>query len=433
MIRVYFLIFFLSQILGLPLPFNQYAYMEARNNLTLKKIQLNEKEKFVNIYMEMLKRIEFDQTAENFFPSRPIETEIDKIRSRSLYKFLRKLPKGGNLHIHDNQMLDRKKFLHIVFSREPEFSWLHICDKENDDRCKFSPSECNCSNYFLNYFPKNAPKGWLPVKGSNWTIDKTVKKTTLISILNSLETKIYPTDSNARWKEANKLGLFDFYLDIILYNRTRFDYLRACLDLSLEENVQLVEFRSRSFGRLYYFDSEFNRIKIEPEKELEMMISFRNGYLNENKNFINFIFIVNELRLLSKIEIKKLLDESLQLQSKYSDMIRGFDLVGEEDQGHTLLFHSSTLMRGFNYSQSGNGSFNLIFHTAETNWPEDTPPADFGDAVSTLDNIYDSIILRSSRIGHGIGLIKHPELYKHLIERKVAIETCPASNQILGK
>ncbi|CAF1018353.1 unnamed protein product, partial [Brachionus calyciflorus] len=87
---------------------------------------------------------------------------------------------------------------------------------------------------------------------------------------------------------------------------------------------------------------------------------------------------------------------------------------------------------GFNYSQSSNGTFNLVFHTAETNWPQDLEPAQFGDAVSTLDNIYDSIILRTSRVGHGIGLIKHPDLYKYLIDRQIAVEVCPASNQILG-
>ncbi|CAF0983957.1 unnamed protein product, partial [Brachionus calyciflorus] len=87
---------------------------------------------------------------------------------------------------------------------------------------------------------------------------------------------------------------------------------------------------------------------------------------------------------------------------------------------------------GFNYSQSSNGTFNLVFHTAETNWPQDLEPAQFGDAVSTLDNIYDSIILRTSRVGHGIGLIKHPDLYKYLIDRQIAVEICPASNQILG-
>ncbi|RMZ99767.1 adenosine deaminase CECR1, partial [Brachionus plicatilis] len=247
-----------------------------------------------------------------------------------------------------------------------------------------------------------------------------------------MDEKIYPTDSKGRWLAANKYGVFGFYSDLTKYNRTRFDYLKACLDLSLEENVQLVEFRRSNFGGLYYLDNNLDKVYIQPEEELEMLTEFKKNYIRENPQLIDFVFVIYGSRSRSRSDINSTLETSLRLQSKFPQMIRGFDLVGEEDQGHTLLFHSDTLMRGFNYSQSSNGTFNLIFHTAETNWPEDMEPSKFGDAVSTLNNIYDSIILRTSRVGHGIGLIKHPELYQYLIERGIAIEACPASNQILG-
>ena len=38
----------------------------------------------------------------------------------------------------------------------------------------------------------------------------------------------------------------------------------------------------------------------------------------------------------------------MAIQAQYPDLIRGYDLVGEEDQGHTLLFHSQSLIQGFN-------------------------------------------------------------------------------------
>jgi hypothetical protein len=38
----------------------------------------------------------------------------------------------------------------------------------------------------------------------------------------------------------------------------------------------------------------------------------------------------------------------------------------------------------------------------------------FNDETSTLDNIYDSLVFESKRIGHGLGFFKHPKLYEFL-------------------
>jgi adenosine deaminase CECR1 len=115
----------------------------------------------------------------------------------------------------------------------------------------------------------------------------------------------------------------------------------------------------------------------------------------------------------------------------YPDFIRGYDMVGEEDQGHTLLFHSDSLINAFNHSRISQNSFNLIFHAGETNWPEEHLP-NHGDGVSTFENIYDALVLRTRRIGHGLSLAKRPDMYEYIRERQIAIEVCPASNQILG-
>jgi adenosine deaminase CECR1 len=59
-------------------------------------------------------------------------------------------------------------------------------------------------------------------------------------------------------------------------------------------------------------------------------------------------------------------------------------------------------------------------------------PSVFGDDSSTLDNIYDAIVFQTHRIGHDMGFFKHPKLYPYLRKRGIAIEVCPASNQMLG-
>ena len=67
----------------------------------------------------------------------------------------------------------------------------------------------------------------------------------------------------------------------------------------------------------------------------------------------------------------------------------------------------------------------------KTNWPEEHLPSNVDDGVSTFENIYDALLLRTRRIGHGLSLAKRPDLYPYIRQENIAIEVCPASNQNL--
>ncbi|CAF3497404.1 unnamed protein product [Rotaria sp. Silwood1] len=425
-ISILFCLFF-SNIILLPLPFNQYAYMLAREQIrqhdrgVQAQNNLNSKEKVVNLYLELLQAKEYINTKNYFYPSRPIETELENIIKSSFYQFLTLLPKGGNLHIHEFQVLDRKLLLESI-KNSPEYDLLYICDQ----------NDCIKNKYHLRYYKDNVPSGWTKVKDSNWTISDIIKKTTLTGILNELKTPIYSTDTEGRWNVANQYGVFNFYDDLIRYNVTRFNYMKLVLDQALDENIQLLEFRRGFFGKLFYFDANGLRIPINESEELDLLLKFKQDYILKNPKFIDFIFLIYSTRQLSKEQIKIDINNLINLQRTYPDFIRGYDMVGEEDQGHTILFHSDSLMNAFNYSKTSNGSFDLFFHAGETNWPENHLPSNYGDAVSTFENIYDALVLRTRRIGHGLSLAKRPDMYEYIRERQIAIEVCLASNQILG-
>jgi hypothetical protein len=227
-------------------------------------------------------------------------------------------------------MLNRKKLLEIIKSSD-EYDLLFICDKKNSNFCQQNVNICQCKDYYLKFIKKiNAsnPDGWIKVKDSDWTINKIVNKTTLIGILNEMDTKLYPTDSAARWKVALDNGLFDFYTDLITYNKTRFDYLKACLDDALDENVQLIEFRRSNSNGLYTFDANGDRIvNVSPEEELKMVESFKADYIQKNDDLIDFTFIIYGSRRNTKEEIRKNLEDTIRIQEKFPDLIRGFDLV----------------------------------------------------------------------------------------------------------
>lgn len=282
-----------KSVKGFPVPFDQHSYVIARNQIqkidSLGLKEISGKERIVGIYFEKLKSDEFKRTRKSFHGSKPIETEYSSISKSDLFSKLKLLPKGGNLHIHENQMLDRKYLLEMI-KNTTEYDLLYICDKDAKPFCR--TNQCSCNNYYLTYFKKLNnlnTDGWVKVKDSNWTIDSIVAKTTLIGLINNLDAQISLTDSSERWKVANHV--FSIYSDIIKYNKTRFEYLKACLDKSLEENVQLIEFRRSFFKGLYYFDEDGNRVHLSLNYEIETIEKFKNEYLKKNPNFIDFNYV----------------------------------------------------------------------------------------------------------------------------------------------
>jgi len=70
-----------------------------------------------------------------------------------------------------------------------------------------------------------------------------------------------------------------------------------------------------------------------------------------------------------------------------------------------------------------------MFHAGET-------LLDTGGSVDPeKSNLYDAVLLKSKRIGHGFALLKHPELVaickKTETNPGICIELCPISNELL--
>ena len=156
---------------SVPLPSNKYYYMLARNEIrdmetkfqNIKKLSAHEK--IVHFYLEHLKELENTETQDRFLPSIPIEEVRDEIMNRPLYQFMRILPKGGNLHMHEPEMLDRKVLLEMIASDFELFEMLYICDRPaKAEYCMEHKLVCNCSAHQLKYFAKSNPgDAWVKV------------------------------------------------------------------------------------------------------------------------------------------------------------------------------------------------------------------------------------------------------------------------------
>ncbi|KAF4472868.1 adenosine deaminase, partial [Fusarium albosuccineum] len=99
-----------------------------------------------------------------------------------------------------------------------------------------------------------------------------------------------------------------------------------------------------------------------------------------------------------------------------------FDLQGQEDAGHPLLYWVTELLDMRARIRRLGLDLPFVFHAGETH--------DHGD--DTDSNLFDAIMLGTKRIGHGFSVVKHPLLMELCKQKNIAIETCPISNEVLG-
>jgi hypothetical protein len=223
--------------------------------------------------------------------------------------------------------LDRSKLIDLL-AESIDYEYLYICDQI--DICK------NMS-YFLNYFKineKDIPKGWTNFSESYLTKQDVIDKTTLIGILNGLNSSSMNYDfSEFIWRIAMNTNIFLTYQSVSEYKMIRYRYLKAVLDAALDENVQLLEFRRPIFGNIWYYKDDGKIETVSANEELGELRKLKNEYIEKNPKFIDFSFIIFGLRSLSNKEIDETIDLSIEYNKNYPDLVKGFDLVQEEDKG----------------------------------------------------------------------------------------------------
>ena len=322
-------------------------------------------------------------------------------------------------------MGSRRKLLDIVFDSE---YFQHLFVKET-----------GADKWSLNLY-LNPPPGWVKVKDNpKYTRDILAKNLHLIGVLSD-EAKRYPTDSGLRWRDIDPL----WFRPSGMYSHVevRKAYLKLVFDTMLEEGVQYAE--PRKFlggGRLYVLDPDpkykatWGQKIVDEEQggyELRETIKFIEQYKQENKDLIGMKYIIKTIRAFSKQLVSTHLDRAVNFHKKFPQLVKGFDMVGQEDVGNSLLFRMENFLKIYN-NISNENRIPLILHTAETIMPGDlqTSPNNL-EPLPTLNNAFDAILLGAKRVGHGIGYIKHPHLLNILREKGIAVEICPVSNQILG-
>jgi adenosine deaminase CECR1 len=361
-------------------------YMKARNRLIQSElamrfdagITLTAREEEANRRLMSLKQAEMERTREHFPPAHSfLESKTRQLIDRSaILEIMKRMPKGGILHGHGFAMGD--------------FRWL----------VKHATYLPNCYIYQgKEELPRRGSMRISPeFPGDGWRLVSELRKAAdnveefdeeLYRSITLGEEDLGQPDIWAEFKKcfARSMGLFS--------NEIWSGFCRKMLRDMIAENVQYVETRGDIGGQKIIEEIQHDN----PEFKAKYIFSSRRSFVRE--------------------QIGKDLNQALDERTANPDLFIGFDLTDEEDKEHTNLFFINELLEARHKAEQRNITLPLFLHSGESNWMEN-------------ENVLDAILLDARRIGHAIGLFKHPLLMQLVKERGIAIEVCPISNQVLG-
>ncbi|GIZ42204.1 hypothetical protein CKM354_000548200 [Cercospora kikuchii] len=152
------------------------------------------------------------------------------------------------------------------------------------------------------------------------------------------------------------------------------------------------------------------------EDEIE---AFKNS--EEGKGFWGASVIWTTIRQFGTKDVIDDMKQCIEHKLAFPDSILGYDLVGQEDAGRPLQDLLPELFWFKKRCAEEGVDIPFFFHAGET----------LGDGDEVDENLFDAVILGTRRIGHGVSLQKHPLLIDMVKEKKILVESCPVSNEVL--
>ncbi len=255
-------------------------------------------------------------------------------------------------------------------------------------------------------FPGGGRVGFL-----NWLKDRcTITSTESIEHHNGVD---------AVWRKFS--SVFTILNTIIFYEPIFRRFMRRMMQQLHADGVKWVDLRL-AFTFFYYSEG-----KEQPEATYERMFKvfgqeiedFKNS--DEGKGFWGARMIWTGIRVLDTRKIVEDMDACISIKLAFPHLISGYDLVGQEDGGRPLKDLLPELFWFKKQCAEEGIDIPFFFHAGEC----------LGDGSDTDQNLFDAILLGTRRIGHGFSLYKHPLLIDMVKDKKILVESCPISNEVL--
>lgn len=363
------------------------------------KIILTEYEEQANKVIMHWKRMEVDESFNNIryynFSKHYFAYKNDIWKSK-VYQIIRKMPKGGALHIHNSMMLDPDTVMSFTYE-----DYLYACPDKGYMTFHFSqkvPEKPCASKWSL--------MSELRAQTENVTIfDERLRKQ--FTLYTNFTEEQYENPDHI-WERFNRV--YKSNKGLIGYRPVREKYIYAALNNFYKDNVIYMEIRS-GLHSLYELNGTFhdNTYLVHLYKQVTQK------FIEDHPDFVGIKLILNIYRKKDINAIKESLELANVLKKEMPEMFAGYDLVGQEDLGYPLLQYLPALIKHKEDLQ-------FYLHSGETNW--------YG--TSSDENLFDAILLGARRLGHAYALTKHPRLIKAVMENDIAIEVNLVSNVVLS-
>ncbi len=302
-----------------------------------------------------------------------------------LYGFCRQLPKGADLHGHDDTMISYERFINIIRDR------ADICLEEGE-------------YYGHMYAAGNTqkPEGCVPIGEA--IENGTLTEEELIGFLTLAGRK----EDERGWDvlSARFSATSGIHTDEELYTDLYEETFRNCVD----NGLILVELRV-----LCTSDDETNVANLERIREAYYRVR------REHPEFrVRIICTASKNLKYDEEHVYEILDSVIRIHNRVKDefdstasedFVIGLDLVSEEDKSRPLKEYTEYL----NSEKVRNSGLKLFLHCGES-------------LLMSNDTVIDAYTLGGVRAGHAFNLYRYPELMKKYAEDKIAIEVCPISN-----
>ena len=365
---------------------------------------------------------------DELFPGMMFMLAKKKMEQTKLFQIVKRMPKGALLHCHLEAMLDVNWLYQIAMDTEGihitaqtpldtqarranasfTFDWTRKRSRPDTSLWNeaYEPGALVPIQQAAETFPDGGKDGFL-----RWLVARTS-----IAPEESLE---HHLGINAVW--AKFTSCFMKLRTLVWYEPIYRKFLSRFFHELAEDGVYYVDIRAGfAFQYRKAESEEVEQDYLETfrvfEEELKRFQSSEAG-----KNFWGARFIWTTMRAFNNRMIVDSMQECIDTKLEYPDLVAGFDLVGYENAGRPLADMLPLLLHFRKLCAQEQVNIPFFFHAGETN----------ESGSETDQNLFDAILLGTRRLGHAFSLYKHPLLMNMVKEKRICVECCPISNEVL--
>ncbi|KAI9705954.1 MAG: hypothetical protein M1836_005360 [Candelina mexicana] len=343
----------------------------------------------------------------------------DRMEKSRLFKIVRRLPKGALLHAHLDAMIDVGWLLEKALATEGmciqssvalctptalDAGVIHFAYSKSASEVSIWTSDYEASTpipliFAAESFPDGGRSGFITWLKSRCTVT-------------AEESLNHHHGVNAVWRKF--IDTFPIIGSMLFYEPIYRAAIHHMCKQLLEDGIRWVDLRAA-------FTFQYRREHSEaPDEGYEEMIRVlgeeveRFRATDEGTRFWGARMIWTTVRSFDKRTV-------VDIKKAHPDLIAGFDVVGQEDNGRPLKDLTPELFWFRKRCVEEGVEIPFFFHAGEC----------LGDGDETDSNLFDAVLLGSRRIGHGFSLYKHPLLIDMIKEKKILVESCPVSNEVL--